>query len=79
MLWQEWVTTREVRAVGRVARARGRSTGGLGARVKGRSNVIVRPEMMVGSGEVSRSARCSVDRARGRSIVIGGIREGGQQ
>ena len=29
------MTTREVRAVGQVARARGRSTGGLGARVKG--------------------------------------------
>ena len=34
--------------------------------------MIVRPEMVIGSGEVSRSARCSVDRARGRSVVIGG-------
>ena len=52
MLWQERVTTEEVQAVGLVAWAGGRSVGGSGAWARGRSDVIGRPERVVGNGEV---------------------------
>ena len=41
----------KVRAMGRVAPVGDRLTKGLGAQARGMSDVIGRPEMMVGSGE----------------------------
>ena len=62
MLWPERVTTGEVRAVGHVALARGKS------------DVIRGPERVVGSEEVDRTARYLSDCPRGRSAVIRGLK-----